>query len=835
MLSITESLVRLGLDAADKEDAIRQTAAILAEAGSVDPAYAGSMLGRERQVSTYLGSGIAIPHGMRQDAAMVRRTAVAVAQFPGGVRWNNDEIVHLAVGIAAKSDEHIQILANLTGVLQDEATATRLGQTTEIADIVRELNGTSAPAPAAPPSLPEGFGHVSEAAIADATGFHARPATLFAGLARQFGAEILVGCNGKLVNGKSMAALLTLGAEHGAVLTLAAKGADAEAALRTLVAAVSAGFDGDEASGTPLVAEPAPKLAFQGDALPGVAASPGIVLAPSYQLRRRALAVSDAPAGPPDEEEARLRTALAAAHEELRALHASVAARSGSKQAAIFLAHQELVDDPEMTGAARAAIAAGASAARAWADITEARAVELEAVSDATLAERAKDFRDVGARVLRLLAGGRAPQGSDMAGSDMAGSDLPDHPVILIAKDLAPSDTAGLDPARVVGIVTALGGPNSHTAILARGLGLPAVVGLGEIALSLADGTELILDGSDGLVVPSPNAADRELAEGARDAFLRAAEQAARDAFRPAVTRDGRRLETVANIGSAAEAIRAVAAGAEGVGLLRTEFLFLDRDSAPDEEEQFQALHAMTGALNGLPLVVRTLDIGGDKNLPYLRLAREDNPFLGIRGLRLCLQRPDLFDPQLRAIVRAARAAPADAVKVMFPMVASIEEYREARARLELVRADLNGPPIECGIMVEVPAAVTMADVLAREVDFFSIGTNDLTQYVLAMDRLHPGLAARADALHPAVLRMIARVVEAAHGAGRWVGVCGNLAADAAACAILVGLGVDELSVSPPSVPELKSRIRGLSLREARHLAERALACATAAEVRALR
>lgn len=822
MLAITDSLVRLGLEATDKEDAIRKTAAILIDAGSVDAGYANSMLGRERQVPTYLGSGIAIPHGMREDAGMVHRTAVAVAQFPKGVRWNEGEIVYLAVGIAAASDEHIRVLANLTSVLQDDGIATRLAHTSDPQDIMRALNG--AETVSAPAALPDGYAHVTEAVVADATGFHARPATLFAGLAKQFAADILVGCNGKLANGKAMAALLTLGAEHGAVLTIAGKGVDAEAAVRTLAAALAAGFDKEEPAAA-LVAEPYAQLAFQGDVLRGVAASPGIVLAPSFLLQRKALTVSDAPSGEPAAEEARLRSALAAAHEELRGLHASVAARSGSKQAAIFLAHQELVDDPDMVQAAVTRIGQGASAARAWADVTEARAAEMERLRDATLAERAKDFRDVGVRVQRLLVGDRAS----------ASLDLPDHKVVLIAEDLAPSDTASLDPERVCGILTALGGPNSHTAILARGLGLPAVVGIGEVVLHVPDGTELILDGSGGAVVLAPSETDRRLAEAARDTFMRATELAARDAFRPAVTRDGRRLETVANIGNAADAARAVTVGAEGIGLLRTEFLFLDRDTAPDEEEQFQALHTMTQALNGLPLVVRTLDIGGDKNLPYLRLAHEDNPFLGIRGLRLCLQRPDLFQPQLRAIVRAARAAPAGAVKVMFPMVTTIEEYREGRALLEQVRHDLNGPPIECGIMVEVPAAAMMADVLAREVDFFSIGTNDLTQYVLAMDRLHPGLATKADALHPAVLRMIHQVVEAAHGAGRWVGICGNLAAEAAACAILVGLGVDELSVSPPSVPELKARIRAMSMQDARRLATRALTCATAAEVRALR
>jgi phosphocarrier protein FPr len=826
MVAITESLVRLGLHARDKEDAIRQTAAILAGEGSVEPSYAESMLARERQVPTYLGSGIAIPHGLRGDAGMVRRTAVAVAQFPGGVTWDEGQVVHLAIGIAAQSDEHVQVLAALTGVLQEPEVAEALGRTRDKGEILRALGGAAPPPPAAAAQMPEGYDHRASAEIVGHAGFHARPATAFATLAKSFAAEVLVGHGGKLANGKSMAALLTLGAERGALLEIAARGADGAAAVRALAEAVAAGLgDADEAEEPDPVARTTAIVPYRGAVRRGVAASPGLAIARTHRLRHAAPAVADmAPIGDPAAEAQRLDVALTRAHEELRALQAEVSARSGSKQAAIFLAHQELVDDPELVGAARARVAQGISAAAAWRAVTEARAQEMESLRDALLAERGRDVRDVGARVVRILSGA----------AEAPGLVLPDHPVILVAEDLAPSDTAGLDTRRVLGLATAVGGPNSHTAILARALGLPAVAGLGEGILRIPDGTEAVLDGDGGVLLPEPDEQDRALAEAAR-AERQAADAEAREAaYRPAFTRDGRRLETVANIGTPAEAAAAVTAGAEGIGLLRTEFLFLDREAAPDEEEQFQALHAMTEALRGLPLIVRTLDIGGDKEVPYLRLPREDNPFLGIRGLRLCLQRPDLFRPQLRAISRAARAAPAGAVKVMFPMVASVEEYREGRAALEAVRSELGAPPMEVGIMVEVPSAAAMADVLAREVDFFSIGTNDLTQYVLAMDRMHPALATKADGLHPAVLRLIGQVVQAAHAAGKWVGVCGNLAAEREACAILVGLGVDELSVSPPAVPELKARIRGLWMGDAKRLAERALACGTAAEVRAL-
>ncbi len=294
---------------------------------------------------------------------------------------------------------------------------------------------------------------------------------------------------------------------------------------------------------------------------------------------------------------------------------------------------------------------------------------------------------------------------------------------------------------------------------------------------------------------------------------------------------DGYRVEVVANIGKASEAEQAVNAGGEGVGLLRTEFLFLERSSPPDEEEQFNAYCEMVRALNGLPLIIRTLDIGGDKNVPYLNLPAEGNPFLGVRGIRLCLAQPELFRTQLRAIYRASKLGP---VKIMFPMIATLEDLEAAKEIAAEVRWEIGADPVDIGIMIEVPSAVLMAEEFAQEVDFFSIGTNDLTQYTLAMDRLHPMLAKQADGLHPAVLRMIDRTVKAASAAGKWVGVCGGVAGDPKGAVILVGLGVTELSMSIPSIAAVKAQMRRLAFGDAQALAQQAVACRTAAEVRAL-
>ena len=444
----------------------------------------------------------------------------------------------------------------------------------------------------------------------------------------------------------------------------------------------------------------------------------------------------------------------------------------------------------------------------------------LQQLADPLLAGRATDLRDVGRRVLQLLAKHVEEQ-----------PHLPDYPVILIAEDLTPSDTAGLDPALVQGFCTAYGGPTSHSAIIARSLDIPAIVGAGPAILNLADGRLCILDGESGNLYPDPSDADIAIAKAAQQDLqsLRDAEKLA--CYQPAILTDGHRVEVVANIGAAAEAEQAVNAGAEGIGLLRTEFLFLNRSEPPSEAEQFAVYSQMTQALNGLPLIVRTLDIGGDKAVPYLNLPAEENPFLGVRGIRLCLQRQDLFRTQLRAIFRASQAG---AIKIMFPMIATLEDLKAALSIAEDVRAEVGAELVEYGIMIEVPSAALMADELAKEVDFFSIGTNDLTQYTLAMDRGHPALAKQADGLHPAVLRLIHQTVQAAEANGKWVGVCGGVAGEPLGAAILTGLGVRELSVSIPSVAAVKAKLRTLSLVQVQDLAQRALRCPSAQAVRAL-
>ncbi len=666
--------------------------------------------------------------------------------------------------------------------------------------------------------------------IENPTGLHARPAKIFVNTAKQFKSDIRVHHGEKKANAKSMISMLTLGVESGSRIRVVVEGEDEGAALAALDAIVAAGLGEAELMEETAAEEPATKPPeitpedrhpdrVDGKHIRGIAAAPGTAIGPIFQYKKSALEIEETFAGS-SEEQTRLQKAIETARGQLKALNKRMRKEVASAEAAIFEVHLELLDDPELLDLVLARIDAKESAAQAWQTTIEARANMLSQLEDPLLSARSADLHDVGYRVLRVLVGA-----SD---TDVR---LPDKPVILIADDLSPSDTASLDKDKVLGFCTASGGPTSHSAIIARALALPAVVSAGEDVLAVANNTTVILDGDTGVLTIEPDSEAMVQAQAVQRQKMSRRVEAEKAALKPAITLDGHRMEVVANVGGLEEAQKAGIAGAEGVGLLRTEFLFLDRTEAPEEQEQFEVYREITQALQGQPVLVRTLDIGGDKPLPYVKVPPEENPFLGERGIRLCLARPELFKQQLRAILRAAEFGP---IRIMFPMVADLSEWRAARAFVEELGAELNAPKIELGIMIEVPSAALMADAFAREVDFFSVGTNDLTQYTLAMDRMHASLAAKSDGLHPAVLRLIRTTVEAAHEAGKWVGVCGELGADPEAVPILLGLGVDELSVSVPAIPLVKAQIRTLTLSDAQVVAQKALHCATAQEVRAL-
>ena len=675
-----------------------------------------------------------------------------------------------------------------------------------------------------------------ELVINNPTGLHARPAKTFVNLAKQYKSNIRVQHGEKIANAKSLLSMLTLGAERGAHISILVDGEDEDTALAELEQAVISGLgEGEMLEGPPVAAAPVPEQVVAEDQLQpkpdtggqtgnlvkGIPAAPGIAIGPIYQLKRSEIVIVEEDGGDPLKEETRLRDAIEKARAQIVMLRTQLLNSNAASEAAIFDVHIELIDDTELLEGVLEKIQKQESAPRAWQSVIEDKAQVIAALKDPLLSARAADLHDVGYRVLRIMMG---------AGEQSYA--LPEHPVIVVARDMSPSDTASLDRKRVLGFCTAAGGPTSHTAIIARALSLPAVVSAGPSVLELANETVVILNGVEGILAIDPPAEAIRQAEETGRRFQKQRSEAKEKAQEPALTRDGHHVEVVANIGGLEDARKAMTMGAEGVGLLRTEFLFLDRTDAPSEREQFEVYRDIGQAMQNLPVIVRTLDIGGDKPLPYVVFTqKEENPFLGERGIRLCLARPELFRQQLRAIMRASAFGK---LRIMYPMVADLSEWFAARALLEEIRAELNVPPVETGIMIEVPSAALMSDAFAREVDFFSIGTNDLTQYTLAMDRMHPILAGKSDGLHPAVLRLISTTVQAAHRAGKWVGVCGELGGDPQAVPILVGLGVDELSISVPTIPTVKAQIRNLNFAEAQSLATRALSCATAPEVRKL-
>jgi phosphocarrier protein FPr/phosphocarrier protein len=665
-------------------------------------------------------------------------------------------------------------------------------------------------------------------------GLHARPAAVLAAAAKKFVADTRLVRGAETANAKSLVAIMALATRAGDAVHIQASGPDAAEAAKALAQLLAQGC-GETAAHAPAAAAPmpAPEPVYASvpaatrasstspHELAGVSASPGLAVGHIVQYRMAAITVAQT-GGSPQHERTRLEAALHEARQQLETLKLALADPAKGE---ILAAHQELLEDPDLVEAAIGGISQGDSAGYAWRDAYSRSAAQLEALENTLLRERANDIRDVGRRVLALLAG-----------VAQAAIVVPENS-ILVAEELSPSDTASLDRDKVLGFCTTTGGATSHVAILARSLGIPAICGIDANALLLAEGSQVLLDGSKGILHTAPNTAEVASARArmAQQAERRAEELA--QASSPAVTLDGHRIEVVANVRNAADTQEGVANGAEGVGLLRSEFLFDERETAPSEEEQAREYCAVAEALGPKRvLVIRTLDVGGDKPLSYLPLPKEDNPFLGLRGVRVSLAQPAMFRTQLRAILRAAGMAQ---LHIMFPMIATLEELREAKAILAEEQAALGHAAISAvndvkvGLMIEVPSAALLAEQFAREADFFSIGTNDLTQYTLAMDRGHPQLAKKADGLHPAVLKMIALSCEGARKQGKWVGVCGGLASDAMAVPVLIGLGVTELSASVPAIPAIKAQVKRLSMVACQQLAQEVLQMGSASEVRA--
>ncbi|MCB9008765.1 MAG: phosphoenolpyruvate--protein phosphotransferase [Ardenticatenaceae bacterium] len=692
-----------------------------------------------------------------------------------------------------------QVAAEATGSLAVKAEQLNLG------------NEVSPVAVAAPTAVSPTATEEINLVVNNKMGLHARPAANFVRLANQFQADIFVQKGDKSANAKSINKVATLGVRRGETIVVTAVGPDSSAALAAIQQLANENFGEIEAEPAPEMMQPEAAPAAAASDLPGLPASPGIAIGPVLQYRPRLPAIPREAGKESEVEWQRLQTAVQTAVSELEKLQKQTEQQAGAQEAAIFEAHQLIVQDPDLHTAVKTRLERDKiNAEAAWADAVEETAVAFQNVADSYLRARAADVRDVGNRVLRHLLDVQLP------------SLQAERPYILVAVDLTPSDTAQLDPQQVLGICTELGGVTSHSAILARALGLPAVVGVGNQLAEIAEGALLGMDGRTGQLWLNPDDAQTAELQAAREIWQAAQQAAKADSQAAARTADDLRIEVAANIGGPHDIEVALSYGAEGVGLFRTEFLFLDRSAAPSEAEQLAAYRQVVAGLGERPLIIRTLDVGGDKPLPYLDLGAEENPFLGWRGIRFCLDKPEIFMPQLRAILQASVLDNGSAanVKLMFPMIGTLAELRRAKAMLQTAREQLQaeGKPFDdemaVGIMIELPSAVAVADLLAAEVDFFSIGTNDLTQYVMAADRGNANVAELAQAFQPAVLRMIWQTAVAAKKAGIWVGMCGELAGNALATPLLLGLGLTELSMAAPSIPAVKAALRHWSLPE---------------------
>lgn len=947
MLALEPQHIHMNQHAVDKTHALKCLVDILEKDGLVTPEYITGLINREQQSATYLGQGIAIPHGTPQSREYILKTGIRLAHFPEGVIWDGENKIYLAVVIAAKSDEHLQVLQILTRALmhdvseqvknaskpeqiiellqaqplslalhenliqteidaqdiedlfwaasqtlkkhnfvkcgflssldpeqaiqlqdqiwsissnhfvqQPAISITKPSQALELngkklntlvciaandqldnerfnrlIDIlfnpeqVAELDKTQTPNEIAKiigadvvPDWPQ-----RSVVLANAHGLHARPATHLVNLTKTFQGDIQVAVDdGSFVSAKSLTRLLALGCKRGQTLRFIAEPeTDAVEALDQVILAVQQGL-GEEVEALPVTSETPDQLPAQtaisnattlGNNT-GIAASSGLAFGPVHVIKPKVYQYERMGSGVKVEKE-NLDIAL---HAVKNNIHQVIAKADASEIKQIFRAHLEMLDDPDLINGVYQKIYQNLSAPAAWHEHIEAAAKAQEALPDRLLAERATDLRDIGDRVLTQLCGEVVIE-------------EPKEPYILIMHDVGPSDVARLNKDRVAGILTAIGGASAHSAIVARALGIPAIVGAGEQVLEIDPKSTLLINGDTGTFVLDPDAAQIEQAKQEREQQRQIREEAERHSHEPAITLDQHQIEIAANLGKVQATAQAVECGAEAIGLLRTELVFMSHSSAPNEAVQEADYRVVLDALAGRPLVVRTLDVGGDKPLPYLPIAEEENPFLGLRGIRLTLRRPELLKKQLTALLKASDNRP---LRIMFPMIGRVEEWRAAKAILDEVRAQHPCDNLQVGIMIEVPSAALLAPVLAQEVDFFSIGTNDLTQYTLAIDRGHPILSAEADGLHPSILNLIDQTVKAAHKHGKWVGICGELAADPKAVPILMGLGVDELSMSPNSIPLVKAQIRTLSYSHAQNLAQQALLCDSAPAVRQL-
>ncbi|MEO7206957.1 MAG: phosphoenolpyruvate--protein phosphotransferase [Steroidobacteraceae bacterium] len=740
---------------------------------------------------------------------------------PGARVQSGEELIRFDLDLVARGAKS---LMSPIVVTSDGAVVTnrRAPGAVRVGELLFQVDGAASrrirSAPAAPAAPADSVIRAERAvAIALSHGLHARPAALLARRAKGVTASITLRAHRRATDARSVVGIMALGVRHGDELLIQAVGDGAPQAVAEMLAALEEAQGMDSSHVALSVPDPkaAQRTARDGE-MTGICAVAGFAVGRATRIERRKIEVAEQGSGSLHEQ-----AELERARANVRLRLERVRNAGGAERREIIGAHLEFLDDPGLNDAATQLIAAGKSAGFAWRGATRRSITALKSLDDSRLRERADDLLDVEAHVLLALAGEARPMHLP----------LPEQ-AILLADDLLPSELTALDRRHLVAIALSGGGATSHVAILAAAMGIPMLIGIGTALLRVADGQTIIVDADNGTLHDAPTADAVARAQSvvaarlARNAALRAA------AVEESRTFDGTRVEVFANLGSTADAIAAVENGAEGCGLLRTEFLFIDRATAPTEDEQLSAYQRIADALGRRPLILRMMDVGGDKPLLYLPLPPESNPALGMRGVRTALAHLELMRTQLRA---ALRVTPFGVVRLLIPMITDVSEILAVRKVIDELMAELNRDgDISLGAMIETPAAALTAAALLREVDFLSIGSNDLTQYTLAMDRGHTDLARRTDALHPAVLQLIAAAASAGKSAGKLVAVCGGVAADHTAVPILLGLGVRELSVVPTAIPALKSQLRSLRIADCEKLAQSCLGLGSAAEVRGM-
>ncbi len=805
-----------------KNDAIHAAAELLVQIGAVDKSYLASMLKREAITNTWLGNGIAIPHGMVESRNLIIRDAVAVIQIPAGVEWREGNKARLVIAIAACPDRYREICKQLTCLLFDKERLEALLTTADKQQIVTTLFGQD---------MKMGKTFIGDLSVCQEwildypSGLHARPASLWVDFAKKAQSSIRVRHGQYAVEMKNLVGLLQLGAKNGDVLIFSTDAAEGARLLKDAISVVKKVSVSEKCVMRRIESQ---TKTFHGwypryrqKSISGVGASSGLALGKIFVLKQNNISIIDQPTDFAVGATC-LESALTKTKQKMSLVIADITARMGADSAAIFSAQMVLLEDEDLIAQVFRFMAEGHGVAWSWDRAVRQFADMFSKVDNPLLAARAVNLIDVGRRVLGEI---------NPSYRSFFLNDIP-HGIILVTDDLSPSDVAQLDCTKVYGLATAWGGPLSHTAILARTLGIPMVVATGVDVLAVECDVQAIIDGDNGYIYLDPASEDIENAQRQISIVAQKRNSEIRMCRLPVQTTDGQRIRIMANVNYTNQVPVALDFGAEGIGLMRTEFLFLDGPHIPDEEAQFDVYCAMITAVRGKPLIIRALDIGGDKQVTHLRLSKEDNPFLGVRGTRLLLRRRDLLIPQLRALYRAAKEG--GDLWILFPMIMSVSEIFAIKKIAEEIRNDIGAPKLKLGVMIEVPAAAIMADVLSAYVDFFSIGTNDLTQYTMAVDRQNPYLVSEADSLDPAVLRMIHQTIQGAEKHKRWVSVCGGMAGDPFAAMILTGLGINELSMISCDISSVKACLQAHSIEDMKILAKKALQCETARAVRAL-